>query len=108
MPRIAYLTVPDRSPINIRFVGPNYMPIEGEVIIEGDALPTFNPTPLELQEETARVTVETQKLNDIVTNLPSWSQTDTAITAIGSLADAKVILKKLARVIYWLAKNSAT
>ena len=49
---------------------------------------------------------EAAKMQALVDNLPSWSQVDEAITAIGSLADAKVFIRKLARVVYWLAKNS--
>ena len=42
----------------------------------------------------------------IVANLPSWSQVQTAINNAANLVEAKVILLKLARVVYWLAKNS--
>ena len=42
----------------------------------------------------------------IDTNLPSWSQVETACDSISSLAEAKAFLKKLSRVVYWLAKNS--
>ena len=44
----------------------------------------------------------------INTNLPSWAQVETACENISSLAEAKTFLKKIARVTYWLAKNSAT
>lgn len=44
--------------------------------------------------------------NDINMNLPSWSQVDTAITNIANLTDTKAIIRKLARVVYWLAKNT--
>jgi len=43
---------------------------------------------------------------DLVSNLPSWSQVSTAVDNIGNLADAKAFLKKLSRVVYWLAKDS--
>ena len=42
---------------------------------------------------------------ELVDNLPSWSQVETAITNISSLADAKVYLGKLSRVVYLMAKN---
>jgi hypothetical protein len=41
-------------------------------------------------------------------NLPSWSQVDAAVTAIANLSDAKAFIRKLARVVYWLAKNTET
>ena len=39
-------------------------------------------------------------------NLPSWSQVQNAIENISNLADAKVFLGKLSRVVYLMAKNS--
>ncbi len=45
---------------------------------------------------------------DINTNLPTWSQVSNAIDNANNLSDAKVILKKLARVVYLMAKNSDT
>lgn len=47
------------------------------------------------------------KLAAIADNLPSWTQVSTAVANIANLADAKVFLKKLARVVYWLAKDKA-
>lgn len=41
----------------------------------------------------------------LIDNLPSWSAVSTAVDNIANLADAKVFLKKLSRVVYWLAKN---
>ena len=46
-----------------------------------------------------------QKESDIIANLPSWSQVQTAINNISSMADAKAFLLKLARVVYWDVKN---
>jgi hypothetical protein len=40
-------------------------------------------------------------------NLPSWDKVSTTVDNIANLADAKVFLKKLARVVYWLAHNKA-
>lgn len=47
-----------------------------------------------------------QRQNDIDTILPSWNEVSTYLDGLTNLADAKVALKKLARVIYWLVKNS--
>ena len=43
---------------------------------------------------------------DLDTNLPTWAQVSTAVDNIGNLADAKAFLKKLSRVVYWLAKET--
>jgi len=43
---------------------------------------------------------------DLVTNLPSWAQVSTAVNNISNLSEAKDFLKKLSRVVYWLAKDS--
>lgn len=37
--------------------------------------------------------------------LPSWAQVETAVDSISSLAEAKAFLKKLSRVVYWLARD---
>jgi hypothetical protein len=41
----------------------------------------------------------------IETYLPAWATVSAAGDNIGNLADAKAFIKKLARVVYWLAKN---
>ena len=46
------------------------------------------------------------KATAIYDNMPSWAQVSTACDNISTLAEAKVFLKKLSRVVYWLAKNS--
>ena len=46
------------------------------------------------------------KADSIMDNLPSWQAVSNAVDGIGSLAEAKAFLKKLSRVVYWLAKNS--
>lgn len=42
---------------------------------------------------------------DIEDSIPSWQQVSDAIDSATTIAACKVILKKLARVVYWLAKN---
>jgi hypothetical protein len=49
-----------------------------------------------------------QKEKDIVDNLPSWQAVSDAIDAATTIAQMKVIVKKIARVLYWTARNSAT
>ena len=47
------------------------------------------------------------KAQVFIDNLPSWAQVEAAVDNIGSLADAKAFIKKLARSVYWLAKDKA-
>lgn len=47
------------------------------------------------------------KAEDIAANLPSWSQVETAIGSIKDIADAKVFLLKLAKIVYWNTKNDS-
>lgn len=54
--------------------------------------------------EASRIAVKAQAIID---NLPSWAQVDQAVTNIAILADAKEFIRKLARVVYWLAKDKA-
>jgi len=46
------------------------------------------------------------RLSDLEGNFPSWAQVSAAVDNIGNLADAKAFLKKLSRVVYWLAKET--
>jgi hypothetical protein len=55
--------------------------------------------------ETAK-TLEQTKLAAIQDNLPNWATIKTAIDNATTIAALKVIVTKLARVVYWLAKNS--
>jgi penicillin V acylase-like amidase (Ntn superfamily) len=57
-----------------------------------------------LNEIAARNTARYQEIED---NLPSWSQVETALDNISNLTEAKAALKKIARVVYYLAKNKA-
>lgn len=49
---------------------------------------------------------EYQKDKDISDSLPSWQVVSKAIDNAADLAMLKVIVKKIARVVYWTAKNS--
>ncbi|KKL18935.1 hypothetical protein LCGC14_2470550 [marine sediment metagenome] len=46
-----------------------------------------------------------QKKQDIIDNLPSWSQVETNINNISDMDSAKAFILKLARVVYWDVKN---
>lgn len=50
---------------------------------------------------------EVAKAKAILDNLPSWQTVSDAIDAATTLAACKVIIKKLARVVYWLARKRA-
>jgi len=60
---------------------------------------------VQVQEKADKEARQAQKAQDIIDNLPSWAQVATAVDNIANLADAKIFLKKLARITYWLAKN---
>jgi len=47
------------------------------------------------------------KAQAFLDNLPSWAIVDQAVTNISDLASAKVFIRKLARVLYWLARNKS-
>ena len=49
------------------------------------------------------VTAKAQSFNN---NFPSWKAVSEAIDAATTLAAMKVIVKKMARVVYWLAKGT--
>lgn len=54
----------------------------------------------------AAKTLEQTKLAAIQDNLPDWATIKTAIENATTITALKVIILKLARVVYWLAKNS--
>ena len=54
----------------------------------------------------AHAEVQAAKAQDFLNNIPSWAGVSTAVDNIANLADAKVFIKKLARVVYWLAKDT--
>ncbi len=56
-------------------------------------------------KQIAEQAIEDQRTQDFIDSLPSWSVVSTSIDNIASMADAQVILRKMAKVIYWLAKG---
>lgn len=72
----------------------------GEEFPQGalDTKPIIPPTKEELLLE--------QRLMDIDDNLPSWATVNDEISSISNMEDAKAVLRKIARVVYWMAKNS--
>lgn len=57
-------------------------------------------------EQAAMEAEQAQKQQAIIGNLPSWAAVASEVDNIANLADAKVFIKKLARLVYWLAKNT--
>lgn len=58
------------------------------------------------QETNPELLAEYQKDKDIGDNFPSWQTISDAIDDAATLSEMKIIVKKMARVLYWLAKNS--
>ncbi len=61
--------------------------------------------PADIAPKAQAVLDAAQKEADISANLPSWSQVETVINNISSMADAKAFLLKLSRAVYWNTKN---
>jgi len=57
----------------------------------------------EQQAMADKAAAQAAKAQAFLDNLPSWAQVETAVDNIANLADAKAFIKKLARVVYWLA-----
>lgn len=68
---------------------------------------SFEVDPAYEAEQAAAIAAAQAREQAFLDNLPSWSQVDAAVTNIANLADAKVFIRKLARVVYWLARNKA-
>jgi hypothetical protein len=66
------------------------------------------PDEVMVNAQTSQVALTTAKNQSIADNLPSWQNVSDAIDAANTLAKLQAIVKKLARVTYWLAKNSET
>ena len=78
-----------------------------------NGVPTLDPNKDAILAAEAAVIAAQQasdlaKAQALIDNLPSWQQVSDAIDAATTVAALKVIVKKVARVVYWLAKNSAT
>ena len=74
-------------------------------LAEGNT-PEPEQTPEEIAAEVAREQVIAQKLLDISTNLPSRAAVMEAIDNATTLAALRAIVKKMAGVLYWLAKDA--
>ena len=78
--------------------------VDGQVVIDPDREAIL------AAEAAAQAIIDADTISraaDIQANLPTWDQVSTAVDNISDLSSAKVFLKKLARVVYWLAKNTS-
>lgn len=60
----------------------------------------------QVQAEVDAKSAEAAKQQAFIDNLPTWQQVSDAIDGVNTIAGLKVVVKKLARVVYWLARNS--
>jgi outer membrane protein TolC len=70
--------------------------------LDGDELAAVEAR---LAQEQADADLEAAKLQLIQDYLPSWSQVETIVDNISTLAEAKAFLKKLARINYLFIKE---
>jgi F0F1-type ATP synthase epsilon subunit len=79
-------------------------------VVNGVLVVDPNKASILAAEEAARV-VEQQKqaakAQALIDNLPSWQAVSDAIDAADTVPKLRAIVKKIARVTYWIAKNSA-
>jgi len=59
-----------------------------------------------LGDEVIAQTKTTNKAQTISDTFPSWVVVNNSIDAISNLAEAKIFIKKLARIVYWLTKDT--
>jgi F0F1-type ATP synthase epsilon subunit len=78
--------------------------VGGALVVDPDMNTILAAEAAARQADVARIAAKEQA---IVDNLPSWTEVDTAITNANTNAAMKIIISKLARVVYWLAKNKA-
>ena len=55
-------------------------------------------------QEAARL-AKLAQAQEVIDNLPAWTTVQTAVQGISDLAEAKVFIEKLARVVYILART---
>lgn len=93
-------------------VKPVFDPDTERIIINGY---TINPDDITVDydkeglsaEEITEIADRALRAQDIIDNLSSWSQVETAVDNISNIDEAKAFIKKMARVVYWLAKNTS-
>jgi hypothetical protein len=96
-------TAPNESSYNT----PENRAIVEDVIANYDTLAAEYLAQIRVAKD-AEVARQAAKAQAYVDNLPSWQAVSDAIDAATTIAALKVIVKKMARVVYWLAKDKAT
>ncbi len=110
MPQIIYKIKETGEAINLRFTPDDYVLKEGEILFKrgGSMLPDIESLHLHsfLDSRTAKAQQQIDRDVELADALPTWASIEGAVDAITNLAEAKVFLKKLARVLYLHIKNS--
>lgn len=75
---------------------------EAQKLAEEQAVINYYDSP----EQVARREAEAAKMQEIIDNLPTWEKVSAAIDNVSSLAEMKAIVKKIARVLYLVARTS--
>ena len=76
--------------------------------VEYEAAKAVDPQWIAEQRAIAdKAAAQAAKAQAFLDNLPSWEGVSTAVDNIANLADAKAFIRKLARVVYWLARDKA-
>lgn len=104
---VAYAAVSGPAPVKEDLVDPNEIAQAMQTSLEA-AIAVAEPIVKQVLDNPPASDERTPSARDkaIVDNLPSWTAVANAVDNIGSLADAKAYLKKLSRVVYWIAKNT--
>jgi len=77
-------------------------------IVNGVVVVDPNKDAILAAEEAARAAkaqAQVAKAQAFFDNLPSWAIVDQAVTDISDLPSAKAFIRKLARIVYWLARD---
>jgi len=77
-------------------------------VVNGVLVVDPNKATILAAEEAARIAEEARraaKVQAIIDNFPSWLAVSGAIDAADTVAKMKVVVKKLARVLYWTARD---
>ena len=95
-----------------------YHPFKDDTNVQVEVVTAFNAseaereaaqTAADIAKEEARL-AEIKRLEakaqDILDILPSWDKVSTAVDNISNFAEAKEYLKKLSRVVYWIARET--
>jgi hypothetical protein len=87
-----------------QFIEDKYVGMVIRIVPDSYSVKLGDPDPY-LSLDQATQDIYMKRITDINTILPSWSQVLNRIDAISNLADAKVVLKNIAKIVYWLVKN---